>query len=121
DKVVSKVLARDVDVRAFDRPLQQRPETLDALHMMLVTNPLFGRMVDSTVLISAPRQRGVGLQFVGTDRRAFLDVGENLRLQRRTPNILDNAGHDAPASLQHPEHNCLAGGATAALPARALA
>src|SRR5437667_4864788 len=93
-----------MNMRALDRPLQQRPETLDTLHMMFATNPLLLCMIDGTMLIASSRQRGVGLQFVGADGRALLDVGQNMRLQRRAAHISDNARHEVAAALHHAEH-----------------
>ena len=98
-------------MRALDRPLEQRPETLDALHMMLATHPFIGRMIDGTVLVAAPCQRGVGLQFIGADSRILFDVSQNMRLHRCPANIGDYARHQVSAALHHTEHGRLASGA----------
>jgi hypothetical protein len=45
------MLARNVNVRAFDGALKQRPMAFQAVHVMLVANVLFLRVVDRAVVI----------------------------------------------------------------------
>ena len=58
-------------------------------------------MIDGAMLVAAPRQRGVGLQFVGADGRALFDVGEDMRLQGRATDVLNNARQMAAAADQY--------------------
>lgn len=115
------MVTADVHVRATDRALHDRPETFDALNMMNAVDPFVGRMVDRAMRVAVPRQLGVGLQFIRADGRAFLDVGKDVRLQRRAANILDNVRHHIAIAFQHAEHGRLAGSAAPALSTAALA
>lgn len=88
--VLPRVFGRDVNVRALDRALEQRPMAFQPVHMMDAANVLFRRMFDGAVLIVVA-QAVVSLTFVGADNRpcgnvliddAFNGIGGYVRDRR---------------------------------------
>src|SRR5205807_3120372 len=104
------MLARNMHMGTTDRTFQDRPKTFDALSVMDTIYPFFGAVVHRAVRITVTHQLGIGLQFIGAYRRTLFNIRKNVRLQRRTPDILDNLRHYVALALKHPKHDCLTRG-----------
>ncbi len=106
--VAAKVVRRDGDVCALERPFEKRPEVFYAVG---VDNPLHERLgvVDSRVKVSQA-QLGVTVVGVGIDRRAFVDVAANLWQQRGPVGAADDGRANVArlAAFQHPVNDRLA-------------
>jgi len=103
-KVLSEMAARDMNMRALDGSLQERPEAFKGVHMMPVARPFFGRVVHRAMLVAEPRELRVGLEFIRADRRTPNHVANDVRFKRDATDVLDNASHDIAATFGQAEN-----------------
>lgn len=120
-KVLSKMLARNMNMGSADRTLQQRPEALKAIGVMHAAHPFFGLMIDRAVLIAEPRKLRIGFQFVSRDSRAFPHVLDDMGLKRYAPDVSDNPRHYVALAFRHSEHNSFPGSTAPPFAARMAA
>src|SRR5262249_49882282 len=73
-KVLPQMLARDVDMRAGDAALQDRPHTLKAIRMMRAAHPFLFGVVHATMHKAELREDAVSAPFIRADRATRLDV-----------------------------------------------
>ena len=76
--VFPQMLAGDVDVGAFDRPLEVAPMAFDGVGVVDATGILPGGMIDGSVVVAEP-QIAVGAMAVGGDRGVADHVFEDDR------------------------------------------
>ena len=80
-EVLGQMLGGNMNVRALDAVLKPRPEAFSGVDMVNTINPLIGGVVDGAVLVTEPRDLGIGRKLVRADRRAGLNVGQDMPLQ----------------------------------------
>ena len=118
-KVLRKMLPTNVNMSAPDRSLDLRPEPFDGIGMMDTVYPLIRGMVDGAMVVTKPRNLGVGRKLVSADGRAALDVLKDVPLKGLALHVRNDARHDIAAALDHAEHDGLSRRTAPALPALA--
>jgi len=118
-EVLGKVLGADMNMCAANADFQAGPEAFRRVDVGFAAYPFFGRMTDRRVPVAMFRQRGIGRQFVAANPRAARDVFKDMRLKGLAANVLHDAGDHVAVSLDHAEHDRLAGSTATALAALA--
>ena len=107
------MLATNMDMRAPVRPLKERPEGFEAIHVNVAPRVFLAPVVNRVVLVAEAGQDAVRTPFVGTNARANRHVLDN----RRDQGFAASVGHDPSEKLAVPlkdtKYNRLALGAAA--------
>lgn len=100
--IFPEVLAGHVNVRPVDRPLQLRPEALDALNVRAGRADVATMRVIAGVMLETERRDAlVGAKLVGVDRAARRDVRGDLGEKAGLAVVGDNGRQNIAIALHH--------------------
>ena len=78
------MFSRDFMIRANDRPLQERPDTLNGIGMHITSYPFLLRVVDRFVPCIGIPDTPIGRPFIGIDSFGVLSISEMGHFLNRT-------------------------------------